>query len=936
MSKKFKLFSFGNSLKLHQKSSQNGKRDIKKTGKTLLKVFAVIFGLIILLFVWYSKDLPTPGKIKDRTPAESTHIYDRNGKPLYDVYGDVKRTVIDSNQIPDSVKKATIAVEDKDFYKHRGFNLKSIIRAAWDDIVHQSSAQGGSTITQQYVKNALLSPKKTFDRKIKELILAIEIEAMYSKDQILTMYLNEIPYGSNAYGIQAASQTYFSKDAKDLDVAQSASLAALLKAPTYYSPYGQHPDKFDQRKNYVVDRMVALNFVSKDDGVKAKAEKLTFTKQKENITAPHFVFYVKEKLIEEYGEQMVEEGGLKVTTTLDLDKQKMAEDVVEQAYQKNIKKYGASNAALVSLDPKTGQILAMVGSHDFFDKENDGQVNVAISDRQPGSSFKPLVYATAFQGKYDPGYTLFDLTTDFGSYTPHNYDGNTHGPVSMRTALANSLNIPAVKTLYLAGIDKVLNQVHKMGITTLNDKDRYGLSLVLGGGEVKLVDMATAYGVFADKGTLHETTGILKVEDTDGKVLEEYKDNKGKKEVLDPQVAYEISDILSDNDARKMIFGGLSALFSYDRPIAVKTGTTNEYRDAWTIGYTPSVVTGVWVGNNDNSKMNSHADGSMVAAPIWRAYMDKVLGEQPVEQFDRPTEIKEMTVAKFSNKIPTDQTKDTVTDIFASWQIPKEYDDTMVKVEVCKICDDDKLAGDLCPADQRDTRYYGNIHSEEPNNPNWEAPVRAWAEANGYGVGSPPTETCNLEGEVPIISISQPKSNQVVAGVFEIVASVNSNSGVKQVEFYIDNVSIGSASSSPYSITYNANNLSSGSHQLKAKVINEKGLTSENTVMFIASRDSQAPGPVSSVSLSAASKSIICHWTNPSDTDLAKIRIYISTVAGALGNLYPTEITAKPSTSGAHTVTNLTSGILYYLTFRPVDNASNENSSTTQYSATAQ
>ncbi|MCL5795475.1 MAG: PBP1A family penicillin-binding protein [Patescibacteria group bacterium] len=924
---------YTNPLGLQEKNKSPKKFDRKKFGKLMLKIMAGLLLFIIILFAWYAKDLPTPGNIKKRNPVESTHIFDRNGKPLYDVFGDVKRTIIDSNQIPDVVKKATIAVEDKDFYSHIGIDLKGIIRAAWSDITHQSRAQGGSTITQQFVKNALLSPKKTFDRKIKELILSLEVEAMYSKDQILVMYLNEIPYGSNVYGIQAASQNYFGKDAKDLDIAEAAAMAAIVKAPTYYSPYGLHPDKFEERKNYVLDRMMALNYISKEETIKAKAEKLSFKDRRENITAPHFVFYVKEKLIEEYGEQMVEEGGLKVTTTLDLDKQKMAEDVVQNAWENKLQNYGASNAALVSMDPKTGQILAMVGSHDYFDKENDGQVNVAISDRQPGSSFKPLVYATAFKGKYNPGYTLFDLTTDFGNYTPRNYDGNTHGPVSMRTALSNSLNIPAVKTLYLAGIDNVLDQVHKMGITTLNDKDRYGLSLVLGGGEVKLVDMVTAYGVFANKGTLHDTTGILKVEDSEGKILFEYKDNKGKKEVLDPQIAYEISDILSDNDSRQMVFGGLRALFSYDRPMAVKTGTTNEYRDAWTIGYTPSVVTGVWVGNNDNSKMNSHADGSMVAAPIWRAYMDKVLDGQPVEKFERPEQIKEMTVAKFSNKLPTDQTKDKVFDIFASWQVPTEYDDTTVKVEICKICEGDKLANDLCPQNEREERYYGNLHSEVPDNPSWEDPVRGWARENGYGVGSPPTETCSLDGETPSIAISKPTANQTVSGNFDITVQTSSRSGIRSVEYYIDNVKIITTTTSPYSTTYNAINLSVGSHKLEAKVTNDKSLTATNSLNFNVNRDSQAPGAVSSVSLSPGSQSIVAKWTNPSDSDLAQVRIYISTTVGSLGNLLADEIKVTPGGVTSHTINNLTSGTTYYLTFRPIDNSGNENGSTTQYSA---
>ena len=681
--------------------------------------------------------------------------------------------------------------------------------------------------------------------------------------------------------------------------------------------------------------MTTLGYISEEETNQAKAEKLNYQVRKETITAPHFVFYVKEKLIEEYGEQMVNEGGLKVTTTLDPNKQEIAKKAVEEGMKK-VNRYGGSNAALVSIDPKTGQVLSMIGSYDFFDTENDGQVNVAISDRQPGSSFKPIAYATAFQGQYNPAFTLFDLTTDFGGgYTPDNYDGVKHGPVSMRYALANSLNIPAVKTLALAGIAKTIDQAHNMGISTLNEPDRYGLALVLGGGEVKLADLTTAYGVFANNGTLHNTTPLLKVEDRDGKILYEFNENKGKHDVLDSQVAYEISSILSDKKARSYTFGNISHLNIGNRNnVAAKTGTTQEYRDAWTVGYTPNVVTGVWVGNNDNSTMRGGAAGAVVAAPIWNAYMSKVLSEVGDDEFVHPEGIQEITVEKFSNKLPSSQSTQTIKDIFATWQIPEERDNANVKITICTLCEGEKLATDECPEQYREERTYTNIHSAMPDNPNWEKPVQAWLSGHGYYSSTPPTQTCEAGKERPSINITSPSQNESVSGNFECRASANSYFGVSLVEFYIDNSLIGSDNSEPYGISYDANNLTSGSHQLKIKVIDQKGLTAENTVTFSTSGDTTPPGNVASVSLIPAPDSMKLNWTNPSDSDLSAVRLYTSTIATQIGNLYPTEPSVSPSSNSSFTITGLVSGKKYYFTLHPIDSSGNENQSATQYGST--
>jgi membrane peptidoglycan carboxypeptidase len=458
----------------------NTKNALKKPKKRWLRWFlklaawslAVLLLFAIGVFAYYAKDLPSPTKLNQRQVVQSTKIYDRTGDHLlYEIHGEEKRTTITLDQMSQIVRAATISAEDQDFYNHHGIQFKAVARAAIYDLLGRAASQGGSTITQQLIKNTVLTNEKTFTRKVKEVILAVELEQKFSKDEILEMYLNEIPYGSNAYGIQAASQTFFGKDAKDLQLAESALLAALPKAPTYFSPYSTHQDELKYRQEYIIDQMAKLGYITADQAKQAKdfdvlAEVRPF---QENIAAPHFVMYVKEQLVNEYGEQQVEESGMKVYTTLDWDKQQAAEEAVKKGVATNISKYKASNAALVAMDPKTGQVLAMVGSRDYFDKSIDGNVNVAVRPRQPGSSFKPYVYATAFKKGYTPDTILFDTETNFGTkdkpYIPLDYDGKFRGPVKMKEALAQSLNIPAVKALYLAGVQNSINTAKSMGIT---------------------------------------------------------------------------------------------------------------------------------------------------------------------------------------------------------------------------------------------------------------------------------------------------------------------------------------------------------------------------------------------------------------------------------------------------------------------------------------
>ncbi len=637
---------------------------------TILALAVIGLVFLVILFIYYAGQIPDPSAITSRRVNESTKIYDRTGTALlYDIHGEEKRTVIPWEQISDTIKKATLAAEDSDFYNHSGIDFKGILRAFYKDIVHLSASQGGSTITQQLVKKSLLGDEKTIARKIKEVVLSVQVERKFTKDQIFWMYLNQIPYGSNAYGIEAASQTYFGKPAKDVDLAEAALLASLPKAPSYYSPYGNHYSELIARKNSILERMKSLGYVSQTEYEPAKKEKFQFN-QPSDMFAPHFVVMVKEYLVTRYGEDMVENGGLKVITTLDTRLQEAASASVSKYAGINTEKYKANNAALVAEDPKTGQILAMVGSKNYFGKPEpagctpgstgsgsctfEGNFNVALGFRQPGSSFKPFAYAEAFIKGFTDSTILFDLPTEFNPncdssatqekdpdgqdcYNPQDYDGLFRGPVTMRQALGQSLNVPSVQVLYLAGIDDTIDLAHKMGITTLNDRSRYGLSLVLGGGEVRLVDMVAAYGVFANDGIRVPQTFIQKVSTGDGTILEEYKHDEER--VLEPQIARLVSDVLSDNNARGPIFGYNSPLYFPGRQVAAKTGTTQENRDGWLVGYTPSLVVGVWTGNNNNESMTKQGAGLSAAGPMWNNFMSRALEDIAPERFIEPDPI---------------------------------------------------------------------------------------------------------------------------------------------------------------------------------------------------------------------------------------------------------------------------------------------------------
>jgi penicillin-binding protein 1A len=605
----------------------------------------------LALFVYYAKDLPRPEKFTERAFIESTKIYDRTGETiLYELYGEEKREIVSLAEISNYAKQAVIATEDANFYSHHGVDIWGILRAVKINLGIGKPTYGGSTISQQLIRSTFLTLEKSIERKVKELILTLELERRYSKDQILEWYLNQVPMGINLYGIEAASKTYFSKPSSELTIAEAAVLAASIKAPSYYSPFGKHLEDLLGRKDYVINRMRTEGFITQEEAEQAKQQELEFAKASQTIKAPHFVLDVQEYLFDTYGKNFLEEEGYRVYTTLDWELQQAAEKAVEENIER-INNYKAHNASLVAIDPKTGQILAMIGSADWFgdpypencisgkDCQFDPKLNVATYriGRQPGSAFKPFVYVTAFQNGYYAEDTVIDELTNFGvwggsEYIPQNYDGFFRGEVTLRQALAQSLNVPSVKVLLdRAGLQESINTARRCGITTLKESPSfYGPAIVLGGGEVRLVDMVSAYGIFATEGKRYPLVSILKIEDSEGNIIEQKK--KTPRRILQEDATRIVNSILSDNDARAPMFGYNSQLYFPDYQVAAKTGTTNNYRDAWTIGYTPNLVAGVWVGNNDNTEMKSKPSVT-IAGPIWHSFMEQALPKFPKQDF---------------------------------------------------------------------------------------------------------------------------------------------------------------------------------------------------------------------------------------------------------------------------------------------------------------
>ncbi len=793
-------------------------------------VFAVLgicfftFGTIV---IWVSTiKLPDFSSFDNRKEVNSTKVYDRTGNVvLYDLGGDVHRTTISTSDMGANIKNATIAIEDSGFYQHYGIQPKAILRAVWANITHARAAQGGSTITQQVIKQSLLTEDKTFVRKIKEVILALKLERQDTKDQILGIYLNEIPYGGNVYGIEEAAFTFFGKKPIDLTLAEAAYLAAIPNAPTHYSPYGTHKDDLDSRKNLVLTREHDLKLISDTDYKTAKAEKVVFKSQEpQGIKAPHFVFFIKDYLEQKYGADAVESGGMKVITTLDYNYQKAAEKAVSLYTTGDKKQIPMENAGLVAIDPKTGQILAMVGSRNYFDTDIDGNFNVATARRQPGSSFKPYIYVTSFEKGFTPETMLMDVATEFSSscdpygnplaghnkdecYMPGNFDNKYHGPLSIREALARSINVPAVKTLYIVGIPAAIKTAQDMGITTLVDPKRYGLSLVLGGGEVKLLDMVSAYGSFATEGVRHPYSGILSVQDKDGNILEQWSDNPI--QVLPRNPTLQISDILSDNKARTPTFGANSALYIPERQVAVKSGTTNDNKDSWAVGYTPSLVAGVWLGKNDATPMPV----GITAAPIWHDFMEAVLPSYPVETFEKPDpdpNYNNLPAVLRGHFEGTESfTIDTISGKLATEMTPKETQKESVITNVHDILywiSKDNILGGKPEHPEQDILYN-----------NWETAVQNWWALNSKNypvvtIQDKPTtfDDVHVKENLPSLTIINPKTGVTVLKKDPVSVQVNTSGKypLQKIDVFLNNTFVGTAQGLTPSLKFTPINVS--------------------------------------------------------------------------------------------------------------------------------
>lgn len=817
-------------LKVEKKKNRpRWKKWLKRIFITGLISLAVLALTAVGVFAWFAKDLPSADQLESRVVTESTKIYDKSGQHLlYETGKDVRRTYASINDISPYLTNATIALEDKHFYQHRGFDPLGILRSAGINIASNSQV-GGSTITQQFVKLAIVGNEKTYSRKIKELILSVELERKYSKDQILEFYLNEVSYGGVNMGVAAAANSYFNKSPKDLTLAEAAVLASIPQRPTYY--ISQNRDALYERQKYALDRMVEEGYITKEEAEAAKAENITIQQTVAYKDAPHFVDYVLAQLEDDFGGGFMNQG-LKVTTTLDYDKQRLAEETIKTGMV-NVEKYGGSNAALVSIDAHNGQVLAMVGSKDYYAQDYDGQFNVATSPRQPGSSFKPIAYVTAFANGYNPNTVVFDVKTDFTTdgptYMPNNYSGRFSGPIALRNALAQSLNIPAVKVLYLVGLDKVLDNAEKLGYTTLQDRSRFGLAVVLGGAEVKLLEHTSAFATFAQEGKRHPVATILKVEDHAGETLYEWTDTQ--EQVIDQAAVQQLNNVLSDTRAR----AGFTNLNIAGKTIAAKTGTTNDFHDGWTMMYTPSFATGVWVGNNDNAAMHVGADGSFIAAPIANAYMSKILDDLPDEPFSQPPPAQankpvlwgqtgievEKTVDKDTQKIIPDDCLNTYPEEFKAKKTFKEVH------EILHYLRKEDPLGDA-PKDP----------VSDPMYTKWETGVQAWASGQSEYISAKlEYEDCNLRSadQTPTVSITSPADGaKLTPSNFSIKASINPGTGrsIKKVEYIIDTVTVDVRTSPSFDTSYKPSNLTTGKHTVTVKVTNDRDNVAQASSSF--------------------------------------------------------------------------------------------------------
>ena len=830
-----------------------------------LALISMLVGVffIVVIFAFFSRDLPNPRSLLERSIELSTKLYDRNGELIYEVYGEKNRTLVLLPDISPHVVRATLAIEDADFYLHQGYSIRGMLRALKNTITG-AGLQGGSTLTQQVIKNTLLSRERTVARKIKEFILSLQLENRYSKEEILQMYLNETPYGGQNYGIYSAAKAYFNKKPLDLTIAESAYIAGLPQRPSYYFPYGSNPEAGIERKNYVLYVMNThgwmegdgkRHYLSNEDYEAAKKEELKFDTAKVAFKFPHFVFYTKQFLADMFGEEAVDQGGLQVTTSIDTKIQEKAEQIVSEEVEK-ANGLNVWNGSMVVLDPKTSQILAMVGSKDYnLDPEPKGctsgipgengckfdpYVNVTTSLRQPGSAIKPITYATMLSQGYTAAFPLLDVPTRFpGSapdkpYIPENYDGKFRGPMSLRKSLGNSINIPAVKALKIVGIDNMIDMAEKMGISSFKDRSRYGLALTLGGGEVQLLELTGAFNVFPAKGIYRRPTPLVEVKDSQGHVLYKWNDTGGTR-AMGEDVAFLISDILSDDGARSEVFGFGSLLSIPGHQVGVKTGTTDDKRDNYALGFTPSVTVGVWVGNNNNDKMNPYiASGITGATPIWNRFMKDFLKDKPSERFEQPKGMEKIEVDELSGMLPVENfpkrqewfTKDTVPTTKSNWY---------QNLEICKY--DGCIANDGCKnAGKTKTQSYVRITAELPE---WQSAADAWLKEKYSDKDKyfPPTIVSHLDfdgdnvtNEDDIYVKITNENNSKVYLDFRLSIEVSSYKDVKKVEMFMDGKKVAEDSSKPYGYSFQLSPSDAGIHKFKVVATNEKGNTSEDEV----------------------------------------------------------------------------------------------------------
>ena len=834
---------------------RNGTRRFSVGGliKRLFK-WGVIAGVLLFItggvyVLWISRQLPDPDRLAspDREISQSTIIYDRTGKEtLYEIFNEKRRTLVELEDIPEYAVQATIAVEDKFFFEHKGVRWISVARAFVSNILGRREGAGGaSTLTQQLIKNAIVGDERKITRKIKEAILATRLEKKYTKDQILKLYFNEIPYGSTNYGIAAASQSYFGKPVQDINLSEAAILAALPKAP---SRYLNDFEALKGRRDFVLGLMVEQGYITGEQAAEAKKEPVALRKVIGNIKAPHFALYIRELVAEQYGERMLETGGLRVYTTLDYKLQQIAEEEVKKGVEEREEVQHIGNGALVAIDPGSGEILAMVGSRDFFSASKpegctsgstctfEPYVNVALRPRQPGSSLKPFIYTAGFEKGYTPDTILYDVVTNFDAtnkkpYIPHNYDQSEHGPIRVHNALQISLNIPAVKMTYLVGVQPVIDFLERFGYSTFKDRSRFGLSIVLGGGEVTLLDHTAGYAALAAEGVYRKPVAILRIEDSKGTILFEQKPQQGE-EVVDKEHVRTLTSILTDDDARAPLFGRGSVLTLPGRPVAAKTGTTNDYRDGWLMGYTPSLAAGVWVGNNNNEVMNK-AGGSLGAGPIWNAFMRRALGGTPVEQFTPPQPIDtEKPVLRGTAEGGVRVLIDSVSGKLATSSTPPEFRKEKTFVQPHSILHyvmKDNPRGPT-PVDP----------SVDPQYDLWEKAIQEWfikkqTEGVEFDFSELPTEYDDVHDVAlsPSVRIVEPSDGAMITDR-QLTARVETSAprGVLRVTYDVDGKFVFENKTFPFSLSWRGRDLADGKHTLTAHAYDDVGNTSSTSIKF--------------------------------------------------------------------------------------------------------